>query len=577
MLCWVAIVKRRAKKQGKKRQPYKWGTFICHVTADKEAFVTPLATELQKFGVNVWLDEFILKVGDSLRQKIDEGLSKSRYGVVVFSLAFFQKKWPQAELDGLFAREMGGKRKVILPIRHHISIEELVEKVPLLAGRFVLDSSDGVPAIARKLVEVIRPEALKLDQSHADAQKATSRLLEQLEEFGKNPTVAYRVSSGHGIAPKKFDLDSLEKIEVKDALASIYHSGLRVDLFPKDRNAYLKNPVTFKLSFQEAGMKKFLKAMETGRTQEFTAGEFGNLQMSLELFPSFDGPATAQKLVIKPIAGKTLPVKVTFGNGPRVVVYDLMTHSTVRAGTLEAHSTLAGKDVPFVVQLRMKRKPSLDMRMTIEPELKGKSIRFVHKFVQMKRALWESGQIEVFDLESGAVLFAGKLSIPPASKAEIWFGRLVDDVAAITDFVGVDIKWPRDITEADIELLIMLKVMVEKKSYGTGARCTSVVTRTKQNAALLETDMSNGSMYITRGEPLVFLGTAIGGYTIAYCLEQPKVVEFERAKEEFDRAAVGDQIEVKYEAQGDVWIKLWDIKENRPVEKPNQPEGATRN
>src|SRR5258708_6192029 len=125
MLCWVVSVKKRAKRQTKKRLRYKWGAFVCHVTSDKKDFVTPLGKELQKFGIKVWLDEFILKVGDSLRQKIDEGLSKSRFGIVVFSPSFFQKKWPQAELDGLFDREMAGKKKVILPIRHQISIEEI--------------------------------------------------------------------------------------------------------------------------------------------------------------------------------------------------------------------------------------------------------------------------------------------------------------------------------------------------------------------------------------------------------------------------------------------------------------------
>lgn len=564
-------MKKRAKNKVKKRKRYKWATFICHFTADKKAFVTPLAKELQKFGVNVWLDEFILKVGDSLRQKIDEGLSRSRFGVVVFSPSFFQKKWAQAELDGLFAREMGGKRKVILPIRHQISIEELIEKVPLLAGKFVLNSSDGVPAIARKLVEVIRPEALKLDQSHADAQKANSRLLEQLEEFGKNPTLTYRVSSGHGIAPNKFDLDSLEKIEVKDAIGSIYYSGMRIDVLPKDRKEYRKNPVKFELRLQDAGVKKFWKAMQTGRAQEFTAGEFSNLKLSLELFPS----AVAQKLVIKPIAGKTIPVRVTFGNGATAVVYDFMTHRTVRAGTLEAHGTLSGKDVPFILHLRAKRKPSLDVQMTIEPELKGKSIRFVHKFVQMKRALWESGQIEIFDLESGVVRLAGKLSVPPASQRDLWFGRVVDDTAAIADFFGIDIKWPTEITETDIDLLILLKWMIEKKSYGTGARFTGIVTKTDENTNLFESWKSEGSMYVTRGGPLTFLGVAIEGYTVAYCFDQPKIVDFESAKERFDRAAVGDQIEVKYEAQGDIWLKLWDVKENRPVEKPHQSESAT--
>jgi len=59
---------------------------------------------------------FSLKLGDSIRRAIDKGLSQSRFGVVVLSKAFFKKKWPQYELDGLAEREMKGKDKVILPV-----------------------------------------------------------------------------------------------------------------------------------------------------------------------------------------------------------------------------------------------------------------------------------------------------------------------------------------------------------------------------------------------------------------------------------------------------------------------------
>jgi hypothetical protein len=280
--------------------------------------------------------------------------------------------------------------------------------------------------------------------------------------------------------------------------------------------------------------------------------------------------------VIKPRAGRTVPVRVTFGVGSTAVVYDLMTHRMVRSGTLEAHSILEGKDVPFLMHFRVKRKPTLDMNMTIKPQLKDRSIRFVKKFVQMKRALWESGQVEVFDLESGSIALAGKLSMAPASETEVWFARLVDDVAAITDFFGIDIKWPREITEADVDLLLTLKFMIEKKSYGSGANFTGVVVKTSENTNFVETVKSGGSMCITRGEPLVFLGTAIEGYTIAFCFEQTNIADFDRTKDRFDRAAIGDRIEVKFEAVGDIWVKLWDTRENRPIEKPRQSEGATR-
>jgi hypothetical protein len=92
----------------------EWDAFICHATEDKEDFVDPFAHQLRGSGLSVWYDAFSLKVGDSLRRKIDEGLAKSRYGIVVLSKHFFSKEWPQNELDGLMSREIAGA-KVIPP------------------------------------------------------------------------------------------------------------------------------------------------------------------------------------------------------------------------------------------------------------------------------------------------------------------------------------------------------------------------------------------------------------------------------------------------------------------------------
>jgi hypothetical protein len=58
-------------------------------------------------------------VGDSLRERIDGGLSASRFGVVILSHSFFGKHWPTRELNGLAQREAEG-RKVILPVWHGV-------------------------------------------------------------------------------------------------------------------------------------------------------------------------------------------------------------------------------------------------------------------------------------------------------------------------------------------------------------------------------------------------------------------------------------------------------------------------
>src|SRR5690349_18227727 len=96
-----------------------WDVFISHASEDKDAVARPLAEALTKGGARVWLDEHELKLGDSLTGKIDHGLARSRFGVVILSDHFFAKKWPRAELAGLRAMEEDGK-KVILPIWHGV-------------------------------------------------------------------------------------------------------------------------------------------------------------------------------------------------------------------------------------------------------------------------------------------------------------------------------------------------------------------------------------------------------------------------------------------------------------------------
>jgi hypothetical protein len=126
--------------------------FISHASEDKDSFVRPLAVGLIKANYTVWYDETTLTLGDSLRRRIDEGLARCRFGVVVLSHAFFNKEWPQKELDGLVAREDVGKQ-VILPIWHNITHEQIANYSPTLADRVGVSSDKGLPHV---IVEIER-------------------------------------------------------------------------------------------------------------------------------------------------------------------------------------------------------------------------------------------------------------------------------------------------------------------------------------------------------------------------------------------------------------------------------------
>lgn len=96
-----------------------------------------------------------LRIGDSLRRKIDHGLARSRFGVVILSPSFFSKNWPQYELDGLVTKEMTGAQ-VILPLWHDITKHEVIEQSPSLADKVARSTADfSIEEIAIEIADVI--------------------------------------------------------------------------------------------------------------------------------------------------------------------------------------------------------------------------------------------------------------------------------------------------------------------------------------------------------------------------------------------------------------------------------------
>jgi hypothetical protein len=128
--------------------------FISHASEDKDEFVRPLAQALQERGYCIWYDEFSLTLGDSLRRSIDRGLADAKFGIIVLSPNFFKKEWPQRELDGLTAKEIDG-RKVILPIWHKVSKEDILRYYPVLADKLAVNTSQGFDRVVSQIVQVL--------------------------------------------------------------------------------------------------------------------------------------------------------------------------------------------------------------------------------------------------------------------------------------------------------------------------------------------------------------------------------------------------------------------------------------
>ncbi|MFB9315824.1 DUF1883 domain-containing protein [Nocardioides plantarum] len=136
-----------------------WDVFISHASEDKAAVARPLREALKARGVSVWLDEAEMRIGHSLRRKIDEGIRSSRFGIVVLSEPFFKKGWTNHELDGLVTRTVAGQQS-LLPIWHDLTADQVSSYSPSLADKVAMSTGQySIDEIADQIADVVNGDA----------------------------------------------------------------------------------------------------------------------------------------------------------------------------------------------------------------------------------------------------------------------------------------------------------------------------------------------------------------------------------------------------------------------------------
>ena len=111
--------------------------FICHASEDKVEVVRPLVKALQKEDITCWVDEGEIKWGDSITQKVNEGLKMSRFVMVVLSKSFMNKNWPKRELYAALDQEATSGEVKVLPllVGDKVVRENVLTELPLLKDK----------------------------------------------------------------------------------------------------------------------------------------------------------------------------------------------------------------------------------------------------------------------------------------------------------------------------------------------------------------------------------------------------------------------------------------------------------
>jgi hypothetical protein len=113
--------------------------FISHDSIDKELIAKPLANGLSSRLCSVWYDEYSLKVGQSLRESIEDGIKNAKKCILVLTKDFLSNPgWTKKEFNSIFTREMIFNERIVVPIWYNIKKEEVYDYSPSLADTIAL-------------------------------------------------------------------------------------------------------------------------------------------------------------------------------------------------------------------------------------------------------------------------------------------------------------------------------------------------------------------------------------------------------------------------------------------------------
>jgi len=152
--------------------------FLSHSHSDKP-LARRLAADLRAEGHVVWIDEAEIEIGDSLVEKIREGLDQVEYVAAIISSASVESEWVKRELDIASNREIDENRVVVLPL-----ISEKVELPGFLKGKFYADfsSEEKYNESFNLLLRRLGPSDLAPSVSKEEYEKVREQLEDALEK-----------------------------------------------------------------------------------------------------------------------------------------------------------------------------------------------------------------------------------------------------------------------------------------------------------------------------------------------------------------------------------------------------------
>ncbi len=89
--------------------------FVCHASEDKPV-ASAFAAFLHERGTHVWFDQWEIRVGDSIVQKVSDALAEATHLAILLSSTSITKPWVQREMSSALMRQLADRSISVLPL-----------------------------------------------------------------------------------------------------------------------------------------------------------------------------------------------------------------------------------------------------------------------------------------------------------------------------------------------------------------------------------------------------------------------------------------------------------------------------
>lgn len=189
--------------------------FLSHASEDKGRFVLDLARQLRENGVDVWLDQWEMKPGDSLVDKIfDEGLKDASAVIIVLSTVSIQKPWVREELNASVVNRISRGTKLIPVVIDECEVPESLRSTVWQKVDSLDDYSQSLQRILSAIFDVSDKPAIGKPPARFSGSGPQIAGLTRVDDLVLREIARLQIDRNNGLV-------TFEEICVEPALAAI--------------------------------------------------------------------------------------------------------------------------------------------------------------------------------------------------------------------------------------------------------------------------------------------------------------------------------------------------------------------